>query len=92
MSKNVFYFTAYEGDQGAELERRRKNATSAFLVNPCTTMETRANKGNPLARITFCVVLDSEGTVKVGQSVCSEETEFSEEEQKEKALLDASQK
>lgn len=92
MTKSVFYFTAYDGDQGAELERRRKNASSAFLVNPCTTMETRANKGNPLTLVTFCVVLDSDGTVKVGHSVCNEETEVSEEEQKEKALFNASQK
>lgn len=70
------YFTAYEGTQGSELERRR-DTDKPFQVNPISDHEKR-NK-DPLKLLTFCVLVLKNGFTVTGESACASPENFDPE-------------
>ena len=70
------YFTAHEGAQGAELERRR-TSDEPIQVNPCSDAEKRLK--NPLKLLTFCVLVLKNGFTVTGESACASHENFDAE-------------
>ena len=70
------YFTAYEGTQGAELERRR-NTDKPIMVHPLSSLEKSTK--NPLKLLTFCVLILKNGFTVTGESACASPENFNEE-------------
>lgn len=70
------YFTAHEGAQGAELERRR-TSDKPIQVNPCSDDEKQIK--NPLKLLTFCVLVLKNGFTVTGESACASPENFDPE-------------
>ena len=70
------YFTAHEGTQGAELERRR-TLDKPIQVNPCSDDEKQIK--NPLKLLTFCVLILKNGFTVTGESACASPENFDAE-------------
>ena len=67
------YFTAHEGTQGAELERRR-NTDKPIMVNPLSSHEKSII--DPLKLLTFCVLILKNGFTVTGESACASPENF----------------
>lgn len=83
------YFTAHEGTQGAELERRR-NTDKPIMVNPLSSYEKSTI--DPLKLLTFCVLILKNGFTVTGESACASPENFNEEIGKKIAYANAREK
>ena len=83
------FFTAHEGTQGAELERRR-NTDKPIMVNPLSSHEKSII--DPLKLLTFCVLILKNGFTVTGESACASPENFDAEIGKKIAFENARNK
>lgn len=83
------YFTAEEGDSGAELHRRLDAADRPFEVMP---QFHKQRKNNPLQLLTFCVLVLRNGFTVTGESAYASPENFDAELGRKIARQNAEQK
>lgn len=86
---SIHYFTAEEGDSGAELHRRLDTAGHPFEVTPSFHKQ---RKSNPLQLLTFCVLVLRNGFTVTGESACASPENFDVMTGRTRARQNAEQK